>query len=187
MPVLCWLNKMLKYILFFCLLYQTGCTVSVYKLGDNRTYKYVNMNKEMIEFDDGDTVFYGDTTIRILGIDTPEIIHEEHGIYKNQEFGPEAAEFTKNELLKATTIQYVPYKKDRYKRLLAHVFVDGELLAVKLIKAGLAYETVSFYGDNKFPEFANEILEAAKDSPKPKFVNPIFWRRKNQNKSADLP
>ena len=95
----------------------------------------IKMDKKFIKFDDGDTISYKNIPIRILGIDTPEIIHKEHGIFENQEMGKIAAEFTKNALLKAKIIKYFPSTKDKYNRLLAHILIDDELLAAKLIKA----------------------------------------------------
>jgi len=42
-----------------------------------------------------------------------------------------------------------------------------------LIKEGLAYETISYYGDNGFPDLAEMILKAARNSKQPKFENRI--------------
>ena len=140
----------------------------------------VKIEKSDIRPDDGDTFFYRDLPIRILGIDTPEIIHEEHGIFEDQPYGRAAAAFTARAMKDAEVIEYLPFQHDRYGRLLAHVFVDNQLLAVLLIRAGLAYETVSHYGDNGFPELAEEILNAARQSPKPCFEEPYRWRRKHQ-------
>jgi len=139
----------------------------------------IRMNQRDIRPDDGDTFFYKDLTIRILGIDTPEIIHKEHGIYEDQPYGRQAAQLTIQILRKAKTVEYLPYQPDTYGRLLAHVFVDGELLSVRLIRARLAYETVSYYGDNGFPGLAQRILQAAKESRRPLFENPYMWRRKH--------
>ena len=140
----------------------------------------IRVNQRAIRPDDGDTFFYKDLTIRILGIDAPEIIHEEHGIYEDQPYGRQAAQLTIHLLRKAKTVEYLPFQPDKYGRLLAHVFVDGELLSVHLIRAGLAYENVSFYGDNGFPDLAQRILQAAKESPRPAFEKPYMWRRKHQ-------
>ena len=159
----------------------SACSVNSISPSTLKQVGAVEMNKNNITFDDGDTISYENITIRILGIDTPEIMHEEHGIFKDQEFGREAAEFTKNRLLKAKTVYYVPCKKDVYGRMLAHVVIDGELLAAQLIKAGLAYETISYYGSNGFLEFEQKILEAWEKVKKPNFENPILWRRKYQN------
>lgn len=140
----------------------------------------IRMSQRDIRPDDGDTFFYKDLAIRILGIDAPEIIHREHGIYEDQPYGRQAAEMTINLLKKAKAAEYLPFQPDKYGRLLAHVFVDGELLSVHLIRAGLAYENVSYYGDNGFPDPAQRILQAAKESPRPAFENPYIWRRKHQ-------
>jgi endonuclease YncB( thermonuclease family) len=142
----------------------------------------IRMNRLAIRPDDGDTFFYKDVTIRILGIDTPEIIHEEHGIYEDQPYGREAARLTIQLLRKAKTVEYLPFQPDKYGRLLAHIFVDGELLSIHLIRAGLAYENVSFYGDNGFPDLAQRILQTAQESPRPLFEKPPIWRRKHQKR-----
>jgi endonuclease YncB( thermonuclease family) len=142
--------------------------------------RLIKVNQRAIRPDDVDTFFYKDVTIRILGIDAPEIIHEEHGIYEDQPYGRQAAQLTMHLLREAKTVECLPFQSDKYGRLLAHVFVDGELLAVHLIRAGLAYETVSFYGDNGFPDLAQRILRAAKESPRPLFEKPYIWRRQHQ-------
>lgn len=140
----------------------------------------IRIDKWAIRPDDGDTFFYKDLTIRILGIDAPEIIHKEHGIFEDQAYGRQAAEMTINILRKAKLIEYIPFQNDKYGRLLAHVFVDGELLSIHLIRAGLAYENISYYGDNGFPDLAERILKAVKGSPRPLFEKPYKWRRKHQ-------
>ncbi|MEW5768307.1 MAG: thermonuclease family protein [bacterium] len=140
------------------------------------------MDKSAIRPDDGDSFFYKNITIRVLGIDTPEIIHEEHGIFEDQPYGRKAAQMTREILARAKTIEYLPFKNDGYGRLLAHVFVDGELLSVLLIRAGLAYETVTYYGDNGFPDLAERIRKAACGSGLPPFEPPWKWRREHQVK-----
>jgi len=141
--------------------------------------------KDAIVYDDGDTFSFSGTTIRILGIDTPEIAHPEHGFPVGQPMGVEAAARAEELLRGAERITYLPYQSDPYDRLLAHVFIDGELLGVKLIEEGLAYETVSHYGDNGFPEIAAQILEAAKNAPEPSFQPPYIWRRENRVESPE--
>jgi endonuclease YncB( thermonuclease family) len=140
----------------------------------------IRMDKSAIHPDDGDTFFYRDLPIRILGIDAPEIIHPEHGILEDQPYGREAAAMIMDIIRKAKVIEYLPFQDDKYGRLLAHVFVDGELLSVHLIRAGLAYENVSYYGDNGFPHLAEKILKAARESPRPPFEEPYRWRRTHQ-------
>ncbi|MDI6795096.1 MAG: thermonuclease family protein [bacterium] len=140
------------------------------------------MDKSAIRPDDGDSFFYKDIAIRVLGMDTPEITHPEHGIFEDQPYGREAALMTREIFAKAKVIEYLPFRNDSYGRLLAHVFVDGELLSVLLIKAGLAYETVYQYGDNGFPDLAEKIQKAACESGLPPFEPPYKWRRKHQIK-----
>lgn len=140
----------------------------------------------LIDFDDGDTFSCEGERIRVLGIDAPETKDPDHGIAEDQESGRSAASATQSILKGAKRVVLVRAGKDAYGRTLAHVIVDGELLGVKLIGRGLAYETVSHYGDNGMPEFALQILEASKSHPKPKFEEPWKWRKKNQKKEKGI-
>jgi len=142
--------------------------------------RIIEMDKAKIVLDDGDSFTYDGTGIRVLAMDTPEIAHPEHGFLEDQEFGREAAAYTAKIFADAKVISYIPDQPDRYGRTLAHVFIDGDLLAIKLIKAGLAHETVSHYGDNGFPELARRILEAAKESKAKDFMPPFQWRREHR-------
>jgi len=91
---------------------------------------------------DGDTVSVGrgwrSTTVRLIGVDTPETVHPE----KPVEFlGPEASEFTKKQLEgKKVYLEVEPSNYyDNYGRLLSYVFLqDGTLFYVELIKQGYA-------------------------------------------------
>jgi micrococcal nuclease len=129
---------------------------------------------------DGDTFVIRGRTIRILGIDTPETRNPEHGIPEDQPFGPEATELARKLVAGSRTVEYLPYRNDKYGRLLAHVFLDGNLYGVRIVEAGLAYETVSFYGDNGFPDLAAEITRAARKAGQPRFEEPFRWRRAHQ-------
>ena len=168
--------------MFFLSLLLVHCDSRGDERKNNESISLIKIDISAIRPDDGDTFFYKDLTIRVLGIDAPEIIHTEHGIFEDQPYGREAATMTINILKNANIVEYVPFQKDKYGRLLAHVFVDGKLLAVHLITAGLAYETVSYYGDNGFPKIAERILKAAHDSPRPPFERPYKWRRRHQKK-----
>ncbi len=144
--------------------------------------KKISMDKSLIGFDDGDTVFYNGITLRILGIDTPETIHEEQGIYKNQPYGRKSSALTKKLISNARAVEYLAGPKDLYGRTLAHVFIDGELLAVMQVRAGLAYEDVSKFGATGFPGYARMILNESRLMPTPPFENPFYWRVKNQHR-----
>lgn len=137
----------------------------------------------LIDFDDGDSFACAGERIRMIGIDAPEIKHPNQGITEDQSNGRRAASTTQRLLKNAKRILIVrAARKDFYGRTLAHVLVDGELLGVKLIKMGLAYESVTHFGDEGMPEFALQILEASRSYPKPKFEEPWKWRKKNQKK-----
>jgi endonuclease YncB( thermonuclease family) len=135
-----------------------------------------------IRFDDGDTFDLKGKPIRVLGIDTPEIAHPDLGTLENQPYGIAASESTRAWMTRARAIEIVPAGRDMYDRTLAHVYVDGELLACRLIRHALAYETVSHYGDGGFPDLAQEILDTARGSPKPQFEPPYRWKKKHQRR-----
>jgi len=172
----------IHFVLFFLFLLIIPCDAQGEESKNKDSVSHIEIDAAAIRPDDGDTFFYKDLTIRVLGIDAPEIIHKEHGIFEDQPYGRKAAAMTANVLLKAKSVEYVPFQNDKYGRLLAHVFVDGKLLAIHLIRAGLAYETVSYYGDNGFPGIANKILKAAHESPRPRFERPYKWRRRHQKR-----
>lgn len=145
----------------------------------------VALDAAKIEFDDGDTFYYRGQPIRVLGVDTPEIKEPSVGIFEDQPYGRAAAESTRVWIERAHRIEAAYDGRDKYHRRLAHVFLDGELLGVRLVNAGLAYENVSHFGDNGFPDLADRILRAAHDGPKPPFEPPYRWREKHQKKSTD--
>jgi micrococcal nuclease len=103
---------------------------------------------------DGDTAKFvtpdGIETVRFLAIDTPETVHPTKGV---EPFGKEASAFTCNELNMASSITLEmdmnSDKYDKYKRLLAWVFVDNNLLQSKLIEKGYA-KVAYLYGDYKY-------------------------------------
>jgi len=145
----------------------------------------VTIDVSKIEFDDGDTFLYRDEAIRVLGIDTPETEEPDVGIFEDQPYGRAAAESTQTLIARARRVEIVYDGRDIYDRRLAHVFVDGELLAEKILAMGLAYENVSHFGDNGFPDLADRILRAAEAGPKPPFEPPHRWRQKHQKKKTN--
>ena len=99
------------------------------------------MEVSLIECIDGDTakfLFRGDSIkVRFLGIDTPE-----NSLNYVDEFGVEATEYTCQKLKNAKHI-YLQLdrnsdKYDKYKRMLAWVFVDDDNLNELLVRDGYA-------------------------------------------------
>ena len=96
---------------------------------------------------DGDTIgaeVDGKTeTVRLLGIDTPEV----DSPYTEEEcFGQEAKEYA-TQLLNGREVYLIPDKqssdRDKYDRLLRYVFLpDGLFVEAELIKKGYAYNYI---------------------------------------------
>lgn len=152
----------------------------------------VSVDPAAILVDDGDSVAirWGPRdveVVRILGIDTPETRHVEHEIPYAQAFGPEARGFaqgafaaaTKVELLRADTL-------DPYGRTLGYLFVNGANYSVLVVRARLAEESVSRYGDNGFPREAAEVAAAAKEAGPMPFEPPGAYRQRMRDLSRFL-
>jgi micrococcal nuclease len=91
---------------------------------------------------DGDTVrLQGGRLVRYIGIDAPETRHRTGGrwVYDPQPFA-EAATAENRRRVEGRTVrlEFDQRRKDRYGRLLAYVWVDGEMVNEKLVRAGLA-------------------------------------------------
>lgn len=93
---------------------------------------------------DGDTIVLDNNeTVRLIGVDTPELHHPEVPV---QRFGEEAAEFVKRlaEGLECT-LEFEPDDiRDQYGRLLAYVFVAGRLVNAEIIRRGYGYAYTRF-------------------------------------------
>ena len=89
---------------------------------------------------DGDTIHVDldgrDTTIRIIGIDTPE----KDGPYTDEEcFGPEATHYTEQALAgRDVELEFDVDRTDRYDRTLAYVWVGSELFDERILEDGYA-------------------------------------------------
>jgi len=147
---------------------------------DDSAHTEKRIYRLFLQVEDGDTVIYRGVYMRFLGVDTPEIANPEAGFYRDQPYGQEAKRFTRKELKKAHRVTYRADGRDKYGRLLVHIFIDGYPLSLKIVEAGLGYETVSVFGDNGFPEIAERILQAARLHPELPFQNPYLWRKMNR-------
>ena len=91
---------------------------------------------------DGDTVQLADgDMVRYIGVDAPET-HRRVGdrwVHDVQPFGREATEFNRRWVEgKRVRLEYDVEPRDRYGRLLAYVYVDGEMIDAKLLAEGYA-------------------------------------------------
>jgi endonuclease YncB( thermonuclease family) len=138
----------------------------------------------LITVDDGDTVTIrwgekDEEIVRILGIDTPETRHDEHGIPLDQAFGPEARTFAQGAFAVATDVSLIRADKlDPYDRTLGYLILNGKNYSVLVINARLAEESVSHYGDNGLPVLAAEVMSAAKLAGPLPFESPHAYRRR---------
>ena len=145
---------------------------------------------DRIRVDDGDTVDItwpdGDTeTVRILGIDTPETRHEPHNIPYDQSFGHEATGFARGAFAAATKVELLRASMmDPYGRTLGYLFINDRNYSVMILRARLANETVSHYGDNGLPEEAEACLQAAQETGPTPFEPPYQFRRRMRDLSA---
>jgi micrococcal nuclease len=88
---------------------------------------------------DGDTVvLVGGERVRYLGIDAPEVAHEEK---PGDPLGDEAARYNRKLVSgRWVRLEFEQERQDDYGRLLAYVFLeDGTLVNSELVRQGLAY------------------------------------------------
>jgi micrococcal nuclease len=149
----------------------------------------VPVDPARIRVDDGDTVVIRWSTddletVRILGIDTPETRHLEHDLPYAQPFGPEARGFALGAFATATQVALLRSRTvDQYGRTLGYVFLNGRNYSVLVVKARLAAESVTFYGDNGLPREATEVLAAAKEAGPLPFEPPHAFRARMRDVS----
>jgi endonuclease YncB( thermonuclease family) len=117
--------------------------------------------------------------IRILGIDTPETRNIRHNLPYDQSFGLQATAFAKGAFATATEVELLRADMtDGYGRTLGYLFVNDRNYSVLIVRAHLAAETVSHYGDNGFPEESQAVLEAARAAGPVAFEPPYQFRRR---------
>ncbi|CAN5560390.1 hypothetical protein BH23ACI1_BH23ACI1_18030 [soil metagenome] len=146
----------------------------------------------LLQVDDGDTVSirWSDTDeeiVRILGIDAPETRHVEHNLPYAQPFGDEARAFAlgafaaagRIELLRAATV-------DPFGRTLGYLFIDGRNYSTMIVRARLAAESITQFGDNGFPKEAAEVRDAAKAQGPLPFEPPHVFRARMRELSTWL-
>lgn len=116
---------------------------------------------------DGDTIkvrIEGTKTlyrkVRLIGVDTPEMDHP----YKNgQRLAKEAKSFAEKMVLrKRVILEFDWEKEDKYRRLLAYVFLpDGRMLNAEIIKQGygFVYTRFPFRYMDEFRRYEREARE----------------------------
>lgn len=99
--------------------------------------------------------------VRLLLVDTPETVDPSKSV---QPFGPEASQFVKEQLEgKEVRVKVGIEERDKYDRLLAYVFIDGETIQEKLLREGLA-KTAYLYNDLTMLEAFHDVQQPAIDA-----------------------
>ncbi|MFH1946282.1 MAG: thermonuclease family protein [Acidobacteriota bacterium] len=95
--------------------------------------------RHCIKVIDGDTIVLdGDETVRLLGIDTPELDHPNDSV---RQFAQEAKDYVKSLVLdRNVRLEHEWERRDEYGRTLAYVFLpDGRLLNAEILKNGYGF------------------------------------------------
>lgn len=113
---------------------------------------------------DGDTIVVQlngqEEKVRLIGVDTPETVHPSKPV---EYFGKEASRFTRQMVEgKQVTLEYDWQRRDKYRRLLAYVFLENQaMLNEEIIKQGFgfAYTRFPFKYMEKFRGLEKEARE----------------------------
>jgi endonuclease YncB( thermonuclease family) len=142
----------------------------------------VEVDPASVQVDDGDTVVIrwsakDQEIVRILGIDTPETRHLEHELPYDQSFGLEARAFAQGAFAAAARIELLRSATlDPFGRTLGYLFLSGRNYSALVVRARLAEESVTRYGDNGLPREAAEVMAAAKEAGPLPFESPASYR-----------
>ena len=105
---------------------------------------------------DGDTFAIENTSVRLLGINTPE---------RGELYYQEAKEFLEDLVLNKTVrLEFGKDKRDKYDRTLAYVYINRENINLKLIEKGLANFYFPSGKDKYYNEFRNAWEECINNS-----------------------
>lgn len=155
------MRRLTTIILLFFLLLLTGCN-------DDPNHEIAAETFPVIRVVDGDTLIVDrdgtEERIRLIGIDTPESVHPDES--RNVEYGEIASEFTESKLEdQAVTLEYDVQERDQYGRILAYVYLNGEMFNKTLLEEGHA--KVATYPPNvKYVEEFTALQEKAREEKK---------------------
>lgn len=132
------IKKALLLLLFITFTAHSQDVVSV-----SRVISVYDGDTFRVDIDELSDIVGKNIAIRILGIDTPEIRGQ---CEKEKQLAIKARDFTHYYLNNASSIRLSNLKRDKYFRLLADVYIDGESLAAALLVNNLA---VRYSGNKK--------------------------------------
>lgn len=141
---------------------------------NNKEILPLNFEGKVVGIKDGDTfkiMYLGEEkAIRLEHIDCPE---------KNQPFGKKAKQFASDLCFGRTARVISKGKMDRYKRLIAEVYVDNICVNKELVKSGLAWHFKKYSDSQEYAEIEinarrNQIGIWSDKQP----IAPWDWRKK---------
>lgn len=121
---------------------------------------------DVVRVVDGDTfvIDYNgkNEKVRLIGIDTPESVHPNEE--KNTEFGDMVSNYSKKMLTgKNVQIEFDVQQRDKYGRLLAYVYLDGQMYNEVLLENG--YAKLATYPPNvKYVDEFTKIQKRAREN-----------------------
>ena len=121
---------------------------------------------EVVRVVDGDTIVVNyngkDEKIRLIGVDTPESVHGNKS--KNTKEGVKVSDYTKVQLTgKKVALELDVQERDKYGRILAYVYLDGEMYNKKLLEIG--YAKVATYPPNvKYVDDFTNLQKIAREN-----------------------
>lgn len=100
--------------------------------------------------------------VRLIGVDTPESVHPNEE--KNTEFGELVSNYSKEMLTgKKVQIEFDVDERDKYGRLLAYVYLDGQMYNKILLEKG--YAKIATYPPNvKYVDDFTKIQKIAREN-----------------------
>ena len=123
---------------------------------------------KIIRIVDGDTLIIDyngvEERVRLIGVDTPESVHPD--ATKNSEFGKIASDFSKKYLDgKEVSLELDVQERDKYGRILAYMYVGGQMYNKILLQEGMA--KVATYPPNvRYVDDFKALEKAAREANK---------------------
>lgn len=123
---------------------------------------------DVVKIFDGDTIVINinnkNETVRLLGIDTPESVHPNPK--KNTKYGKMASLYTKKLLTgKKVSIELDVQKRDKYKRLLAYVYLNNKMVNETIIENGFA-KPLTIAPNVKYTKKFTKLFQKARKNKK---------------------
>ncbi|WMJ78737.1 MULTISPECIES: thermonuclease family protein [unclassified Sedimentibacter] len=160
------MKKVLQYVGLILIVYMIIVNARAYFVGESLETNSDSNKYKVIRVVDGDTFeinFDGKKEkVRLIGVDTPESVHPDAN--RNVEEGKLTSEYTKKYLEgKEVTLEFDVQERDKYGRLLAYVWLNGEMYNKHLLNIG--YAQVATYPPNvRYVDEFTALQEVARDN-----------------------